>query len=369
MERLTRLDGLRGVLAVYVMLGHALPYTTLPAWTGAPFLHGEAAVDVFFALSGLVVINSLERFNYQAAPFLAGRARRLLPVYFVVLGLAVGLIWVGSPLPGMPWIAPASLQADFWAIGMPAQYLWHLLAHITLTQGLLPQGVLPWAYITLLGPAWSLSTEWQFYIVMAVLMRRVRSLTWFGVLLLVVAVVYRATAGFLPAYWQFSRAFLPDAAGFFGLGVMSAVWLRKGQVLPLAAAVLMVGVLGLFSGSPVRLLTPLVWLLVLGVQKYGVVPPLARLLACRPVQYLGAVSYPLYLLNAPVQRACALIIAPLVHGNAAMFDWLWLPLAVAAPVLAAAVLHHAVEKPFMQSPKRSMPISTSVSPPCRNLGM
>ncbi|HQT39777.1 MAG TPA: acyltransferase [Acidocella sp.] len=368
MERLTRLDGLRGVLAVYVMLGHALPYTMLPTWAGAPFVHGEAAVDVFFALSGLVVINSLERFNYRAGPFLAGRARRLLPVYFTVLALAVGLIWLGSPLPEMPWIAPASLQADFWAIGMPPQFIWHLLAHITLVQGLLPQGLLPWAYITLLGPAWSLSTEWQFYIIMALLMRRVRSLTRFGILLLAVAVVYRVMEGFLPVYWQFSRAFLPDAAGFFGLGVMSAVWLRKGHGLPLAAAVLVVAALGLFSGAPVRLLTPLVWLLVLLVQKYGVMPPLARALDSRVVQYLGAISYPLYLLNAPVQRACAMLVAPLVHGSAAMFGWLWLPLALAAPVLAAAILHHAVEVRFMRAPRRLTPISIPGSPPCRSLG-
>ncbi|MDE8348514.1 MAG: acyltransferase [Acidocella sp.] len=366
MERLTRLDGLRGALAIYVMLGHALPYTILPGWIGAPFAHGEAAVDVFFALSGLVVINSLERFNYRPWPFLAGRAKRLLPVYFLVLGLAVGLIWLGSPLPDMPWIAPGSLPADFWAVGMPAQFIWHFVAHVMLVQGLLPNGVLPWAYITLLGPAWSLSTEWQFYIVMVVLMRRVRNLAMFGVLLLAVAVIYRVMAGFLPAYWQFSRAFLPDAAGFFGLGVMSAVWLRKGHILPLAAAVLLVAMLGLVSGSPLRMFTPLVWLLVLGVQKYAVVAPLARLLDSRAVQYLGVISYPLYLLNAPVQRACAMLVTPVVHGDAVLFGWLWLPLALAVPVLLAAVLHHGVEVRFMRGPKRSVRISTPKSQPCHN---
>ena len=63
MGRLTRLDGLRGVLAVYVMLGHAMPFVRLPAGLARPFGHGEAAVDLFFALSGLVIINSLERMH------------------------------------------------------------------------------------------------------------------------------------------------------------------------------------------------------------------------------------------------------------------------------------------------------------------
>ena len=57
MDRLSRLDGLRGVLAVYVMISHALPFTAVPHWMAAPFHHGEAAVDLFFALSGLVVFN------------------------------------------------------------------------------------------------------------------------------------------------------------------------------------------------------------------------------------------------------------------------------------------------------------------------
>jgi peptidoglycan/LPS O-acetylase OafA/YrhL len=47
MKRLTRLDGLRGVLAVYVMIGHAMPFVLLPGWAKAPFSHGEAAVDLF----------------------------------------------------------------------------------------------------------------------------------------------------------------------------------------------------------------------------------------------------------------------------------------------------------------------------------
>jgi peptidoglycan/LPS O-acetylase OafA/YrhL len=32
MERLSRLDGLRGILAVYVMVGHALPFSAVPQW-------------------------------------------------------------------------------------------------------------------------------------------------------------------------------------------------------------------------------------------------------------------------------------------------------------------------------------------------
>jgi peptidoglycan/LPS O-acetylase OafA/YrhL len=357
MQRMTRLDGLRGVLAIYVMLGHAMPFTVLPAWVQGPVHHGEAAVDVFFALSGLVVVQSLERFEYRAGPFLRARARRLLPVYFVVLAFAVGLIFAGSPVPEMPWVKTGSAAAEFWALGAPVFFSWHLLAHLTLTHGLIPQGVLPWAYITLLGPAWSLSTEWQFYV--AAVVPRVRNLTVLAFLLLGCGVFYHAAAPFLPAYWQFSRAFLPDAAPYFALGVASAVWLRGGRIWPLGVVLAGTCALGLFSGEPSKALIPLGWMLALLAQRHR---RLGRLLDTRIAQYLGAISYPLYLLNEPVQRACAMLVAPLAHGDAGLFTVVWLPLALAMPVAAAMALHHTIEMPMLYGPRRLR------APPLRNAG-
>ena len=60
MRRMVCLDGLRGGLAFYVMLSHTLPFAPLPAWLLWLFQHGGAAVDVFFILSGLVIVQSLD---------------------------------------------------------------------------------------------------------------------------------------------------------------------------------------------------------------------------------------------------------------------------------------------------------------------
>jgi peptidoglycan/LPS O-acetylase OafA/YrhL len=360
MQRMTRLDGLRGVLAVYVMLGHAAPFVALPGCVEAVLRHGEAAVDLFFCLSGLVVVQSLERFGFAAAPFLTARARRLLPVYFVVLAAAVLLLAAGSPLPGMPWVKAGSAGGDIWEPGLPAGFYWHLLAHVTLTHGVIPQSVLPWAFVTLLGPAWSLSTEWQFYAVVAAL--RLRNLGLLAVLLLAVAVVYRLLA--LPEYWQFSRAFLPDAAGYFALGVASAVLLRGGGTWVFAGVFAGVCGLGLFSDVPSRALTPVIWGFVLMRERWpgwggaaaSKVMGYARLRRANPsygplgwrlTQWLGEISYPLYLVNEPVQRACAMVVAPLAHGDAAVFTAVWLPVAVVAPVLVAGWVHRLVETPMM----------------------
>jgi len=81
------------------------------------------------------------------------------------------------------------------------------------------------------------------------------------------------------------------------------------------------------------------------------------------VQYLGAISYPLYLLNEPVQRGLALLLAPLARGDAVLFTVLWLPVAVAGPVAGAALLHHAVERPFMRQQKSFL--FQVIAPPLR----
>jgi peptidoglycan/LPS O-acetylase OafA/YrhL len=360
---MSRLDGLRGVLAVYVMLHHALPFCAVPSWLAAPFEHGEAAVDLFFALSGLVVFNSLERFNYQFRPFLQGRARRLLPVYFSVLAIAVLILCVGSPLRFMPWISPDSGAGLFWTL--PPQVIWHILAHATLVHGLIPQGVLPWAWVTILGPSWSLSTEWQFYILMGLMLPRMkgsRRLTHFAYFMLGLGVVYHAFSSLLPDYWQFSRAFLPDAAPYFALGLAAAVWMRNRNPIPYLICLMTVFALGLLSGTPSRAFIPVIWTVVLLAQRNPRMPLLPKLLDSRTAQYLGAISYPLYLLNEPLQRACAMLIAPFAHDSATLFTLIWLPAALTVPVVAAIMLHHWVEIPgrrigWLKFPAKLRPVA------------
>jgi peptidoglycan/LPS O-acetylase OafA/YrhL len=348
MPRLLRMDGLRGLLAVYVMLGHALPFTTLPGWATAPFGHGEAAVDLFFALSGLVVSQSLTHHRGFRA-FIAARARRLLPVYVLVLAASILLLLAGDPLPFMPWTTP--LAREFWAAGLPPQPLAHILAHLTLTHGLIPQGALPYAYITLLGPAWSLSTEWQFYLLLPAVGRgheRRAILVLFGLALLWAL----APAG---GAWAMNRAFLPSAAGYFALGLATA---RRLKGAPPAEFAAVLALACLFAGGPDKALIPLAWALIVLAQRH----PWGAPLQSRPLLCLGAISYPLYLVNEPVQRALALIIAPHAGGH---FTLLWLPPALAGPVLCAWALHVLVERPFARfgSPAHAAP--PLPSPPIR----
>lgn len=364
--RLARLDGLRGVLAVYVMLGHAAPFMPWPPRAGglieALVSHGMAAVDLFFALSGLVIVQSMARFEGRIAPFLVARARRLLPVYLVVLAASILVLAAGSPFALLPWLHPGDVAHQIWAAGLPHPLAAHLAAHLALVQGALPRAVLPGVEFSLLGPAWSLSTEWQFYALIALLMARTgndrRGLARLTAIFLALALAGRVYAGFAPSSWQFTRAFLPHQAVFFALGIASArLWRGSGGFRLFLVALLIAVGLGLSYGTGWgalgKALPPLAWALALAAQRVPanrLVRPVARVLGHPALLWLGAISYPLYLVNEPVQRALVLLLGKV---DPLQFTLLWGSLALATPIGVAAVLHHAVERRFMRQRRHS----------------
>src|SRR5579872_5084839 len=86
--RFQGLDGLRGVCALTVVLYHC----ELLFAPGVIFCHGYLAVDLFFILSGFVIAANYEhRFagGLTAQQFVTARIRRLGPVYWVSLALAL----------------------------------------------------------------------------------------------------------------------------------------------------------------------------------------------------------------------------------------------------------------------------------------
>ncbi len=86
-------------------------------------------------------------------------------------------------------------------------------------------------------------------------------------------------------------------------------------------------------------------------------------LAARPLLYLGAISYPLYLVNEPVERLLALWLGPLLGHQPLHFSLVFLPLSGLLSLAAAALLHHGVERPFMQHNKKIL--LSIIAPPVR----
>ncbi|MGI4831524.1 MAG: acyltransferase family protein [Janthinobacterium lividum] len=106
--RLLQLDALRGLAAASVVLHHSrLAFQVAPTpWYLVPFVFGDSAVVLFFVLSGYVL--SLPYWNGTRLPYVPYAVRRFCRVYLpyaaALLLALVGAWWFqGSPLRLTPW--------------------------------------------------------------------------------------------------------------------------------------------------------------------------------------------------------------------------------------------------------------------------
>lgn len=350
MKRLECLDGLRGLLAVYVLAGHMAPFALLPEWLQITVSHGGAAVDVFFILSGLVITQSLVHLDGRAKPFLIARAARIFPVFFVVFAIAVALQPWSCGFERMPWIGPDNAARTICVMAWPHALMPEIVAHLTMTHGLFPAAVLPDVWVSFLGSAWSLSTEWQFYLLALLVAGRSERLCW---LLLVLAAAGVAWHLAVPDQWRFSRAFLPNKAHFFALGVASApvigretgAFARYGVVLAMSLAICTA------QGTIGKMLPPLAWTLCLGIQLQPCTLSQCLggwLLRSKIARNLGAISYCVYLVNEPIHKLVGAPLSRLADGNSTLFTVLWIPAAIGLPLVASAWLHAKLEAPALQ---------------------
>ena len=113
----------------------------------------------------------------------------------------------------------------------------------------------------------------------------------------------------------------------------------------LAATLLLCGV----RGGGEKLLPPLLWTLCLSGQLWPMrLAFVAGPLRWRAVRFLGAVSYPLYLANEPIQKGLGIALAGLSGGEGTIFTALWLPTALLVPLGVAVLLHRWVETPGLR---------------------
>jgi len=100
-----------------------------------------------------------------------------------------------------------------------------------------------------------------------------------------------------------------------------------------------------------KMLPPLVWTLCLAAQmrpERAGLRQVSALLRNRLAQYLGAISYCVYLVNEPVHKLIAASLSRLVDGDGLIFTVLWIPSAIVLPVLVATWLHRSIEQPAIR---------------------
>lgn len=298
------IQGLRAIAVLAVLVFHIWP-ELLPG--------GYVGVDVFFVISGYLITGILFR-DYAATgrihvrDFYARRIRRLLPAATVVL---IAVAFLTPLLPMTRWqdnaqgiVASALYVQNWWLARQAVDYLAAESEPAMLTH------------------FWSLSVEEQYYIFWPLLLmlagllpvaRRVnpgRLFAWLVAAVVAASLAYSVwltwTSPALAYFSTFTRAW---ELGVGGLLAVTTRWRQLGEgvrealrwigLAMIAAAVLAYGKGTPFPGYAAAL--PVVGTaLVIAARDSGRLASGYRLLAVRPMQYFGDISYSLYLWHWPV---------------------------------------------------------------------
>lgn len=299
-------------MAWWVVLGHALILSGLSAFIpqriGRIVMAGDIAVDVFIIVSGFVITNLMLAKKETYLPYIVRRAFRIYPIY--VLCLAIGILTTSlyvAAYTGNTWTANEELRVG--RIAAQSEYFWqHLGLHLTLLHGMVPENIMPFAGTAFLGPAWSLSLEWQFYLVAPVLIGLLsgRPIVMLVTALAALVVHVAFTSGKL-GVWLY-KPFLPLAIEYFILGILSRLTLEYRQVskVPPELLLVIVGISAVFVDPRAVLIWSVFFLATLF--ESGRIAP-----ASKPVAYLmklfifndwlariGQWSYSTYLIHIPI---------------------------------------------------------------------
>jgi peptidoglycan/LPS O-acetylase OafA/YrhL len=331
--RLLELDALRGLAAVAVVLfhfttrfqelfGHSERLALSVPW-------GDYGVDLFFMLSGFVILMTLDRTS-SSLKFAWGRFSRLYPTYWA----AAGLTFLVVCLCGLPGQEVSTSEA---------------LVNVTMVQSLLGCGHIDGAY-------WSLQAELIFYANMLLLYRcgafRQPALAVTGWIALACG-VHALHALASAATWPVAASLLSKLATvtsvwfipYFGIGILLyslrrsantlSRWNRYQHYFALAACLVAAD----FLESNTTLLLDALLALLLGLAVNG------RLtwLAAKPLVWLGAISYSLYLSH---QNIGYVIIRHLESEGVSPLASI--AVACAAALALATCLHYTVERTSMR---------------------
>lgn len=301
-------DGLRGYMAFWVAISHALNiagYPKLGGWLNL-LTAGNLPVDVFIILSGFVITHLLLTRHERYEVFAGRRFLRLFPMYLVACVAGYLIIPLrGDYVVSVPWHTAA-----FWTPIINERLLiaqevqthlgWHSLAHLTMLHGAIPREWLNFSDIMFLAPAWSISLEWQFYLLAPFIVAAMKNRV--GAVLMVLLAVLGHIAflkGWLGTYLTYS--ILPGALGFFLIGIATRLGWKRLQALKANPLIVSAMAIVLFSVPLGGRGIPLwVWVSVTAFILYARDnSPSTKLFACllrnRFSDGLGKISYSLYL--------------------------------------------------------------------------
>jgi peptidoglycan/LPS O-acetylase OafA/YrhL len=324
--RLLELDALRGVAALAVLVFHyTVRYDNLYNHRDPvpDFVWGEYGVQLFFMISGFVIFMTLQR-TRSSLDFLVSRASRLYPVYWAAVLLTFAVTGVFG-LPGLE--------------NRP----WEALVNLTMLQRLFGVSHVDDVY-------WTLTVELAFYVLMWLVfvtgqLRRIErwGALWLG-LMLVYGLLGRLLGVSLPG--PVANFLLLEHGNLFFAGILfyrcyqgSAT--RSTVPLLLLCLALQPLVATPESGLVIAVFFGVFWLFLRGWLGF---------LAVRPLVFLGAISYSLYVLH---QNIGYVVMRELYAYEPGLSAGVVLGAALLVSLLLASLFTFAIERPALRALRRA----------------
>jgi peptidoglycan/LPS O-acetylase OafA/YrhL len=349
--RLPGLDGIRAVAVTLVLLAHFCPAEATGSFLDAVVRKGGFGVEIFFVLSGFLITHLLMREEQARGTvslpfFFARRAIRILPplvVFLVALAAAhsLGILAISR----LDLTAGLLFFRNYVGTSPETAHLWTLAIE--------EQFYLGWPLLLLLVP----SHQFRIAICAAFILA---SPFW-------THLVYKLASGNHVNTWRTDLRLQPILTGALfallqatatGKRILKSPRLNQAWV-PLAAAavVVLVEFTEVLSFSLIRLLRPVInsvgVALIINFTIANRTSPLTLLLELRPVAWVGALSYSLYLWQQPF--------APYLPGsNAAWFRNS--PINLLAAVTCGVFSYYVVERPILGFRRRFRPQSSTPAP-------
>lgn len=291
----TDIDGLRAVAVLSVLCFHA----GIPGFTG-----GYVGVDVFFVISGFLitsnVTNEIHEERFSIFKFYEHRIRRIFPALFLVIifTLIAGFIFFN-------YIAFKSLGKSVMGTTFFASNIifWRELGYFdaaSITKPLLH--------------TWSLAVEEQFYLFYPIFLLVINKISknnyfaWIfgiGTVSLLLCIVWTYTHHGAAFYLMPTRAWEMFFGSILALGVMPRLQTGKQRSLfsSLGLGLIFYSVvfyteMTLFPG--IAALVPVLGASLIIYSGMDGASAIGKFLSCRPMVYLGLISYSLYLWHWPL---------------------------------------------------------------------